>query len=400
MRILFITGGVPSLIAQAHVLDLIRTLSQSHEMTVICFDLGTSLETDAKDELSKIATLKCVRLPRRSLVARGMRSLFSFTPVAVQGYSSDVMRNAISDAMCNAEYDLVMFEQLVTGQYGHLANGTTKILFPVDAVSRLKWQRFRTEPNPIRKFAFLLDYRMTRRYEKRLYGEFDGVLFVSEADVDYVTANRQADASKVFVLPLAVDTGYFNPRESRKPNEPSLVFLGNMFNYINEDAILWFHAVVWRRLREAVSGLKLYIVGNQPSDKVNALASNDPGVIVTGFLDDVRPPIWDATVFISPLRMGAGVKNRILQSMAMGKAIIASPATVDGVGVTDGVQVLVAQNDGEWFSKCLSLLHDVRERERLGREARQYVEQRYSLAAKTAAFMEIARRVRRTRNAV
>lgn len=310
------------------------------------------------------------------------------------------MRNAISDAMCNAEYDLVMFEQLVTGQYGHLANGTTKILFPVDAVSRLKWQRFRTEPNPIRKFAFLLDYRMTRRYEKRLYGEFDGVLFVSEADVDYVTANRQADASKVFVLPLAVDTGYFNPRESRKPNEPSLVFLGNMFNYINEDAILWFHAVVWRRLREAVSGLKLYIVGNQPSDKVNALASNDPGVIVTGFLDDVRPPIWDATVFISPLRMGAGVKNRILQSMAMGKAIIASPATVDGVGVTDGVQVLVAQNDGEWFSKCLSLLHDVRERERLGREARQYVEQRYSLAAKTAAFMEIARRVRRTRNAV
>jgi glycosyltransferase involved in cell wall biosynthesis len=400
VRILFVTGGVPSLIVQAHVLDLIRVLSRSHQLSVICFDMGSSLEAGSKDELGKIADLKCIPLPRKNLAVRAIRSLFSFAPAAVQGFYSDEMKDAILDAMRETQFDLVMFEQLVIAQYGGFASGTVSLLFPVDAVSRLKWQRFCVALNPARKLAFLLDYVITKRYEKRIYSQFDGVLFVSEADVAYVLANDQVDPSKAFVLPLAVDANYFFPCESKIPQEPSVVFLGNMFNYINEDAILWFSRNVWIRLKTEMPNLKLYIVGNQPTERVRVLAQTDPNIIVTGFLNDVRPIIWNAAIFISPLRMGAGVKNRILQALAMGKAIVASPATVDGVGVTDGRQVLIAQNEIEWFSKCLALLRDDRERERLGKEARQYVEQKFSLEAKATTFMEIARRVKDLRNAI
>jgi len=400
MKILFVTGGVPSLIGQAHVLDLIRVLSKSHQVTVVCCDLGTSLEEDAKEELRKISTVKCVRLRNKSLVRRGLWSLFSFTPIAVQGYCFDAMRNAVSDAAVGVKYDVAVFEQLVTAQYGYLVEANVKISYPVDAVSRLKWQRFGVAPNAFQKLVCLLDYRMTKRYENHIYREFDGVAFVSELEGDYAVANRQIDASKAFVIPLAIDTAYFAPGKSRTPDEASLVFLGNMGNYINEDAVLWFVNSVWERLKQAVPGIKFYVIGNKPTEKVVELGVKDPNIIVPGFLQDFRPPVWNATVFISPLRMGAGVKNRILQAMAMGKAIIASPATVDGVSVTEDVQVLVARDEEEWFRKCCALLNDPEERVRLGREARRFMEQSHSIEVKETKFIEIVEKIRRARNAI
>jgi glycosyltransferase involved in cell wall biosynthesis len=400
MKFLFITGGVPSPIGQNHILDLLNMLSGKHESTVVSCDLGESYLADSDIELRSLAHVSCVPLLRRSKLGRVIRSLFTLTPVAVQGFYNAAMQNAIVAALKQTDYDLVVFEQLVMGQYAGLAGDRPKVFFPVDAVSRFKWQRSRNATNPLRKIAFALDHWMTKRYEKRIYRQFDGALFVSEVDATYVLSNRQVDASKVFLFPLAVDTDYFVPSESRSQNRPSLVFLGNMFNDINEDAILWFHRAVWGRLKQQVPHLQLYVVGNEPSNQVRALAKKDPNVIVTGFLEDIRPPIWDATVFVSPLRMGTGIKNRILQAMAMGKPIVASPAAVEGIDVTDGVHVLVAQNPDDWFKQLFFLLGDLRERERLGRQAREYVEKKYSLEAKTSRFLDIVERVTRSRHSI
>ncbi|HEY4740913.1 MAG TPA: glycosyltransferase family 4 protein [Candidatus Acidoferrales bacterium] len=398
MKILFVAGGVPSRIGQCHVLDLVEALSKSHELTVVCCDLGTSAEADAKDGLRKIATLKCVPSPRRSLLSKGIRCVWSRAPVAVEGYRFAAMRDAVSEATRDAKYDVIIFEQLVTAQYGRLTNGAPKILFPVDSVSRLKWQRYRATQNPFRKVAFWADHLITKRYETQIYAEFDGVMLVSDTDANYVLENRQLNTSRVFLLPLAVDADYFAPRERSAESGMSLVFVGNMFNHINEDAILWFFREVWGELKQDLPKLKLYIVGNGPSSRMKALAETDSNVIVTGFLEDIRPPIWNATVFVSPLRMGTGVKNRILQAMAMGKAIIASPLTIEGIAVTDGEQVLVAESAGEWLRRCLSLLQNGGERERLGREARRYVEENHSLRAKTSRFLDIVKQVTMSRN--
>ena len=400
MKFLFITGGVPSPIQQMHVFDLLTMLSGKHESTVVSYDFAESYRADSDIELSSLANVSRVPLVRRSKLGRVIRSLFTLTPVAVQGSYNVAMQNAIVAALKKTDYDLVVFEQLVMGQYGGLAGDRPKLFFPVDSVSRLKRQLFRNATNPLRKIAFALDHWMTKRYERRIYPQFDGVSFVSEVDATYVLANRQVDASKVFLFPLAVDTDYFVPSESRSDNGPSLVFLGSMFTYNNEDAILWFHRAVWGRLKQQVPHLKFYVVGNRPSNQVRALADHDPNVIVTGFLEDIRPPIWDATVFVSPLRMGTGIKNKILEAMAMGKAIVASPVAVEGIGVTDGVHVLVAQNPDDWFKQSLFVLGDPRERERLGRQAREYVEKKYSLDAKISRFLDIVQQVRRSRHPI
>jgi glycosyltransferase involved in cell wall biosynthesis len=94
--------------------------------------------------------------------------------------------------------------------------------------------------------------------------------------------------------------------------------------------------------------------------------------------------------------MGTGIKNRILQGMAMGKPIVASPVAVEGIGVTDGVHVLVAHNPDDWYKQSLLVLEDPRVRERLGRQAREYVEKKYSLEAKRERFFDIVQQVTRS----
>lgn len=244
MKILFVTAGVPSPIGQNYVLHLLKVLSVAHDLTLVSCDLGQSYVADSHEELNSLACVHRVPLSRKSLLLRGIRSLFSLTPVAAQGFRSDAFRSAIAAALKQSDYDLVVFEQLVTGQYVDLARGVPKLLFPVDSVSRLKWQRFHNGANPMRKLAFALDYWMTKRYENRLYSKFDGVLFVSEVDAAYATTNHQVTPSNVFVLPLAVDKNYFTPGESGPDDDLSVVFQGNMFNYINQDAVEWFYRSV------------------------------------------------------------------------------------------------------------------------------------------------------------
>lgn len=123
MRILFVTGGIPSPIGQIHVLQLLKGLPREHEATVIGFDLNEPYVADARVELNGLANVISVPLFRRSLTARAIRSFFSLVPVAVQAFCSEAMRRAVAEVLRDAEYDLVVFEQLVMGQYGSLAKG-------------------------------------------------------------------------------------------------------------------------------------------------------------------------------------------------------------------------------------------------------------------------------------
>jgi glycosyltransferase involved in cell wall biosynthesis len=398
MKILIVTGGVPSHIGQNHVLYLLKVLSTAHDFTLVSCDLGESYLADSDRDLDRLARVIRVRKPSKNILLRGIRSMFSLIPVAVLGFRFDSFRDAVAAALKESHYDIVIFEQLVTAQYGYLAHSSPKLLFPVDAVSRLKRQRYETAGNTLAKVAHGIDYWMTKKYENKTYGEFDGVLFVSDADAAYAKKRHQARTSKIFVLPLVVDTSYFTPGPQESNSDLSLVFLGNMFNYINEDAILWFCRAVWARLKQMVPDLKLFIVGNDPSPRVRELSSKDGDIFVTGYLKDVRPVIRNSTVFISPLRMGTGIKNRILQGMAMGKAIVASPLSVEGLNVEDGKQLRVARDAEEFYQQILVLLKNSYERVRLSQDGRVFVEKNHSLESIASQFMKIATGIMDSRN--
>ncbi|MBI4434415.1 glycosyltransferase [Candidatus Uhrbacteria bacterium] len=395
MRILLVSAGVPSPIGQIHLYNLLKVIGSNHDITLICFLDENSPFAAPPPEI--VLTGGCTMVPfvRKNSLRKALRAITTWKPVALETYRSEDMARAITHTCSEHRFDVAIIEQLALGQYAPLVRHLPHVLFPVDAVSRLKAQRYQSTKNPLERLLRFLDYRATKAYERAVYRQFDGVMFVSRDDIRYTVDAGISDTATVYELPNGVDLTYFHPNAHNGQDERSIAFIGNMRNDINEHAVRWFYDHAWPTLHREVPDLRWYIVGNDPSARLRRYLERDPNIILTGYLEDFRPTIWNATLVISPLQMGAGIKNRVLQAMAMGKAIVASPLSVDGISAEHRKHLLVATNAGEFVRYTRLLIEDGRERLRLSREARRFVEDHHSLEGAASKLLHIVERVRR-----
>jgi glycosyltransferase involved in cell wall biosynthesis len=144
----------------------------------------------------------------------------------------------------------------------------------------------------------------------------------------------------------------------------------------NVDAMLWFTSEIWPLVRKEFPDARLVVVGQKPHRRLQRLRKL-PGVTLTGFVPDVRPYIASAHVFVVPLRMGSGTRLKVLQAMAMGKAIVSTNIGAEGLGVRSGRELLLADSPQAFTDAVVSLLKDGRLRERLGASAQEFVSARF-----------------------
>jgi len=171
------------------------------------------------------------------------------------------------------------------------------------------------------------------------------------------------------------------------------VFTGNFSWAPNVDAAQRFAAAIFPRIRREWAGAEFIIAGADPVPAVRALAAI-PGVRVTGTVPDLRPSIWSATVYVSPLRAGFGVKNKILEAMALGTPIVATSRSLSGLAdVVPGDHLLHADSDDEIAAAVQRLLREPALADRLAENARQLVEQRYTWTAVAARYETVLREV-------
>jgi len=385
MKILFVINGFPSTGNNIHTYNLAKVLSKSHELSLVCFETNMPFKKEEK----YYKRIEIVPFKSKSFMSKGFRSFIYNTPFCVLTHQSETMAETIKNICQKVEFDVVIFEPLVMGQYYFCVKNCPKFLSPVDATGRIKEQRLYEAKNKIMKFIRYLDFLMVKKYEKFLYDKFRGIIFCSNHDSEYTLKNIKASIGKVYTMPEAVDIHYFHPAPDSLLQKPSIAFLGNMSHYPNHHGILWFYNNVWKKLRKKQTELIFYIVGNNPNQEIKNLSRHDQNIIVTGYVDDLRPYIWGATVFISPLQIGTGLKNKVLQAMAMGKAIVASPLDVQGIQVEDGKHVVVAKNSEEFVKQIVFLLQNKEEREKIGYNARKFVEKWHSLEEKGNRFIDI-----------
>ena len=156
-----------------------------------------------------------------------------------------------------------------------------------------------------------------------------------------------------------------------------VVFDGSMDFRPNVDAARWFALEVWPLVREERPEAHFYIVGRNPVPEVQALADT-PGVTVTGPVDDMRPWVAGASVYVVPMRMGGGVRLKVLQAMSIGRAIVSTAMGVEGIVARPDEDMLMARTPAEFAAAVLTLLKDPALREKLGKSARELVITRYS----------------------
>lgn len=260
-----------------------------------------------------------------------------------------------------------------------------KVMDLID-VDSVKWRHYAEQSHAGSAWLYRREARCLATLEGRIGRDFDRVLVVSEAERNCC---ESIPSDRVTSVPNGVDLEYFSPvsTEAAASEPPTLVFTGVMDYRPNVDGILWFVRNILPSVREAVPNVRLYVVGNRPSKSVQRLAS-DPGIVVTGFVADVRDYAARG-VCIAPLRIARGIQNKVLEAMAMGRPIVVTPQAFEGIEAEPGRDLLLAADEREFAARTIELLKDPARADRMGRAARMRAEQGYSWARNLAILNDL-----------
>jgi sugar transferase (PEP-CTERM/EpsH1 system associated) len=280
----------------------------------------------------------------------------------------------VQQVMAAGRFDVLHVEDIHMAQYAARQAGVRTVL-DLHNVDSWRMRRFaRHQRNPLTRLYALLTARKLARYEANIASAYDLVLACSEDDRALLSAGGvQAD---VLVVPNGVDISRFAPQPA--PSKPRhLVFVGRMDYEPNADAVLFFCRYILPLVRAAHDDVTFAVVGQHPSRAVKALSSI-PGVTVTGFVDDVRPHVADAAVVVVPLRYGSGTRLKILEAMAMGKAVVSTTVGCEGIRAVSGEEIVLADEAPAFASAVVRLLNSQTARLDLGQRARQRAVSDYS----------------------
>jgi sugar transferase (PEP-CTERM/EpsH1 system associated) len=256
-------------------------------------------------------------------------------------------------------------------------SGRPTVIDMVDVDSE-KWGAYSRSVKWPLSALFRIEQRRVLELERRAATLFDHVFFVSRNEAEAFRELEPELSDKVGYLENGVDLGQFDPTETRfnpfgVSGQP-IVFTGAMDYRPNIDAVRWFAAEIFPRIRQEHANAEFWIVGGNPSSTVRAL-SRKPGIFVTGAVPDVRPYLAHACCAVAPMRIARGVQNKVLEAMAMAKPAVLTPAALEGLHAVPEHDLLVA-GDARTFARCVSEIMSA-SWGGLGQAARAYVERKH-----------------------
>lgn len=297
-----------------------------------------------------------------SLVAGGSASVGAFASAALARTIRDWTGKTRFDFVVASASSLVPYLQMPA------LRATPAVIDLVDVDSQ-KWLDYADASAGPRAWLYRLEGRRLRAVERSLPAWAHAVTLVSEAEAAVYRSFRAP--GRVEVAANGVDLDYFQPVEAE--TQTACVFVGALDYRPNVDAARWFCERVLPALRQRRPNAEAWLVGRQPSAEVRQL-SRLPGVQVIGQVPDVRPYLAQAAVAVAPLRIARGLQNKVLEALAMGKAVVASPPALAALSVRPGTELVAATAPEEWVEALDGLLGDAVARRRLGNAGRRYVE--------------------------
>jgi glycosyltransferase involved in cell wall biosynthesis len=229
------------------------------------------------------------------------------------------------------------------------------------------------ETHPLRKLRWLYNYLQVLDRETALQRRIHAAICVTEPDRKELL--RFCADVPVHVINTGVDLDYFYP-QARPERANRLIFVGAFQHEPNVDAMIHFCAKVLPRVRAVFDNVQLSIVGSNPPPQIVDLA-HIPGVRVTGFVPDIRPAMMEASVYVVPLRLGVGIRGKVLEAWGMALPVVATSTAASGLRFQHDENLLLADTDEDFAASVIRLLQNAPERERIGGAGRNTAEQFY-----------------------
>lgn len=386
MRVLFLAHRIPfppNKGDKIRAFNILKYLTKRHEVSLAC------LVDDEKDlqfvpEIGRrVNRLIFDRIRPQAKKVLALRGLLQSRAITVGYFYTAGLQKQIDDTIEAMNIDAFVCSSSPMAEYlfrsrhaGTKIRAGIKVMDLID-VDSCKWRQYAEESPVWTSWIYRYEGEHLAEYEKYIAQTFDHVLVVSEQEKKAFPGG--GDTPNLEAMSNGVDLEFFKPDAfgGPAPIRPTLVFTGAMDYRPNIEGISWFVESVFPQIRAAVSDVELLIVGSKPAKEVLRLGQSQ-GVVVTGFVEDVREYLARASVCVVPLRIARGIQNKVLEAMAMGKAVVCTPQAQEGIRTTSGKELLVAQNEDDFAAATIELLTDQGKAHQLGLAARRCVEREYS----------------------
>lgn len=344
-----------------------------HTITMIAFSKELKGEWA---ELERYCTLHIVQHNNENSPMKALGNLFSPTPYTVSKYHSRRMTEAILRVLSTGKFDIVHIDTVHCAYYGPLIKQEYNIpvVLRVHDYLTAMMERFSHQTrNPFVKLYGKLQVRKLRAYEGPICAKLDKCLMVSKDDEDKLKAMFAPVRSAV--IPPAVDTDYFAPVST--PVRPfSILWFGALGWQPNVDSLEWFIREIFPMILAQCPQAKLYVAGSGTIHKRNF--TFPPRSEFIGFVEDIRQIIGTCEVAVVPLRIGSGVRLKILELFSMGKAVVATRLGAEGTGAIHEKHLLLADSADSFSGSVIRLFCDPDLKQRLSVAARSFAVDTFS----------------------
>lgn len=254
-----------------------------------------------------------------------------------------------------------------------------------DALSKTYGLSLNAKGVGLLKYVYALEQRLISQYEQHVIKAFPKVVLVSQADIDYLRTNADGEAPSLVLHSNGVD---YMDRLAPTYDPEKICFLGNMRSMQNQDAVIHFVKDIFPLIKAKRPAAKCYIIGSLPPENIQALESED--VIITGFVDDLEAAISDACLSIAPIRVAAGIQNKVLVAMGCGVPVVMKSLIAQAIPeLEDGRNCFIRDDNQAFADTCLRLMDDKNLRNEVGQEGYRMVKQHFSWEEKLKGFEKI-----------
>ncbi len=356
--------------------NLVKRLVRDFQITVVCFGRPEEKAFDLKPLRDLCELIVIDRAPSPGALKTALLSLTSLKPVTMRLYSSPKFRETVSRLLKYGLYDLIHVESFYMVQ--NLPQDVpVPVLLSEPAVEYLAWWRHAQVARPIyQRPSIALEALKMRILEPHTWAQ--ATLVGAMSDIDERIVKKATPGVAATLTPNGVDVDYFQPGDNEREADAA-VFMGDYKYFPNTDAVLYFVKHIMPLIRAEHPRFTLTLLGKEPPPELVALG-NDPssGVFVRGLVEDTRPYLTYATLFVCPLRSGSGTRFKLLESLACGCPVVTTSLGCEGLGPTNGRHMLIADTPLTFASAVLKILNNPQEAARLGRHGRNWVTERHS----------------------
>lgn len=383
MNVLFLSQENPYPPDGGHYIrtyNILKMLSAQHSI----FFIGTTNSKERikyKKELEKLCeSVDIIMSPEGNSRWRQLISLifnlFSLLPYTVHKNYIKNVRIKIKQLIENNKIDLVHVDILPLALYYKDFKSFPKILVDhnVESLRLFRWMK--VENNIFVKAFLYYQFLKLHRFEKKICPKFERCVVVSEEDQQILEI--MCGSKNFITLPNGVDVNYYKPTNNKKITNNSLIWVGGMRYAYSADAVDYFLDKILPLISLKIPNIIISFIGNYPTSKLIKNAKENPNIKVLGYVDDVRTHIEQAALFIAPIRCGSGTKIKVLNAMALEKAVVTTTIGAEGIKATPNEDIMIADTPREFAQKSIYLLEHPQEAERMGKKGRDVIEKYYA----------------------